>query len=80
MKLDSESKKRMGQKKPSSPMCEENQENCRISKVRTSNASTAGLANKGTMFDLNVKPQKNHGEGSNHQVSSCLSLLSYQFC
>lgn len=45
----------------------ENQENCSISRVRTSNASTQGLASRGTMFDLNVKPQKNHGEGSNHQ-------------
>lgn len=67
LKLEGDSKNKMGQNPSSKPMSAENQENCSISKVPNSNVSTQGLANRGTMFDLNVKPQKNHGEGSNHQ-------------
>lgn len=68
LKLESDSKNNMGLNPSSKPMSAENQENLSISKVPNCNAS-----NRGTMFDLNVKPQKNNGEGSNHQVSSCLS-------
>ncbi|XP_063935857.1 B-box zinc finger protein 18 isoform X1 [Daucus carota subsp. sativus] len=67
LKLEGESKDKTGQNQSSKPVSAENQDNCSISKARTMNASTQGLANRGTMFDLNVKPQKNNGEGSNHQ-------------
>ncbi|KAL8098075.1 hypothetical protein AgCh_031007 [Apium graveolens] len=62
LKLEGDSKNKMGLNQSSKPISSENQENNGIPKVPNSNAT-----NRGTMFDLNVKPQKNNGEGSNHQ-------------